>query len=123
MAGLIDDGLTIRAAIRMSPIRLCVKFEFMEQMSILCLFPRDSSVIAFCNGCMTCITVYDVRSKVSFSLMRKNISLINPEQKTNRILVFVFQHNSEFYLSGCFVSSNYSQILLGFLVTKINDIP
>lgn len=95
MAGLIDDGLTIRAAIRMSPIRLCVKFEFMEQMSILCLFPRDSSVIAFCNGCMTCITVYDVRSKVSFSLMRKNISLINPEQKTNRILVFVFQHNSE----------------------------
>lgn len=66
------------------------------------------------------------KRKVAFSLMhKKNISLTNNKYraKDELYLVFVFQCNSTFYLSGCFMSSNYSQILLGFLVNKINDIP
>lgn len=38
-------------------------------------------------------------------------------------LAFVFQCNSTFYLSSYFMSNNFSEILLGFLVAKINDIP
>lgn len=62
------------------------------------------------------ITMYDV-PKVALSLYYKY------RAKDLLYLPFVFQRNSTFYLSSYFMSNNFSEILLGFLVAKINYIP